>query len=663
MSFAVPVRVVRQGAPAAPLKSQDVLELSKLYETEFNQPDLHDRILIFDIVTSWPRRPCDADIEKIKGSNNGEAGDQSKDKSHRETPVIENMNTGIPQIENKGSSKNKDNYIKTATNNNESTLNVNKANTEMWEASNTGVVYMHEITLNKDVKKNQQTGKENNMKDQHESKTAIDNNNKQQGQNSSKGMIHLTSEETEIIREHKFYVHSTWLAVQSSYFRSLFFGGMKESNATEVHIKVSDSEEQAHLTLLKAMYKIDTLNASRVDELLDVLRLAHKYDVKFVFKKCKYCLQERVFSLQICEKIMRFIKVDNIITDVEDLASTLQSFLAKTFSPLDKTWQTTRFKWLCKPSVWYLLSSDELSAESENTIFHALMYWIEQRGIEQVLKAGGMPSIMSVVRFELIPVNYLYNIVQHDSIAKKFPDFNHHYLRGISYHALSSDIRETLNNKPVKRNAKPVQTDGPEMIPATPNFTWSFTWVISRDKLDAIIENNKELKSDEFWYCGYKMVLTISNVEECEGHRRSNKKFNAKLCLKILDVKQHSVVEISWNAASQASSLTINWTGEKRHTFKMGAHISSIDISFEIKRPREKLPLVNEEQLAGSTRPWTSYQQFSGRSISPATSTGLKFAALKKRSRKTTAPVATVFQTQEPSNIPCLSIDVNMKLE
>ena len=83
----------------ASLKSQDVLELSKLYEAEFNQPDLHDRVLIFDVVASWPRRPGDADIEKTEETDNGEVDDQSKDKNHGETAVIENVNTG-KNIEN-----------------------------------------------------------------------------------------------------------------------------------------------------------------------------------------------------------------------------------------------------------------------------------------------------------------------------------------------------------------------------------------------------------------------------------------------------------------------------------------------------------------------------------------------------------------------------------
>ena len=148
---------------------------------------------------------------------------------------------------------------------------------------------------------------------------------------------------------------------------------------------------------------------------------------------------------------MHFIKIDNTITDVEDLVSSLQSFLAKEFSPLDKTWQTTRFKELCEPSLKYLLSSDELVTVSENTVFHALMYWIEERGIENVLESQELPSLLSVVRFELMPIDYLYNIVQHHPVAKKLMDFTDHYLKGISYRALSDTMKQRLPHQSVKR--------------------------------------------------------------------------------------------------------------------------------------------------------------------------------------------------------------------
>jgi hypothetical protein len=390
------------------LKQNDVLELSKLYEAEFNRPDLHDRVLVFDVVgkASWQH------ILNVKNERSGsEASAQSEDESEYESPVqtkrlgmnaerselipllkqvakperiFEALETQDSERNEKESESHDDEFT---SNGEDSQGNVDEASDKIEGEQIKKATEANESTdtaFNENMETNQNESNENETKSQHDCKVAkysndenpTSNNEEQSGNSSetkSNEASHLNSKE-EIIRQHKFYIHSSWLAVQSSYFRFLFFGGMKESSATEVHIQISASEEQAHLMLLEAMYTIDVLDSARsVDELLDVLRLAHKYDVKFVFKKAKYCLQAAVVSLDICEKIMRFIKVDNTITDVDDLASTLQSFLAKTFSPLDKTWQTTSFKTLCKPSVRYLLSSNNLVTASENTIFHALM--------------------------------------------------------------------------------------------------------------------------------------------------------------------------------------------------------------------------------------------------------------------------------------------------
>ena len=506
------------------------------------------------------------------------------------------------------------------------------------------------------------------MKDQHESEVTNDDNsslNDTEQIGNSSGILNESNKTTsyptskgQIIRQHKFYIHSTWLAVQSSYFRSLFFSGMKETNATEVHVKISESEEQAHLMLLEAMYKIDTLDYATVDELLEVLRLAHKYDVKFVFKKSKYCLQAMVDSLEICEKIMRFIKIDNTITDVGDLARTLQSFLAKEFSPLDKTWQTTSFKELCVPSLKYLLSSDELVTESENTVFHALMHWIEQCGIENVLESEEMASLLSVIRFELIRIDYLYNIVQHHPVAKMLPDFNDHYLRGISYHALSSEIKETLHIHPVKRKSSTQPSmlgtgTQPAMLGTGTQPFIPYTWVIPRDQLDTLVGTDKELKSDEFWYCGYKMVLTISHVQKDDCYMTNNNKkpFKAKLSLEIISLNQHSVVEILWRAQGEANSYC-----DKSQTFKNGAHKASVNIQYKIEVQQEKQsPFTFNTGSAQSTKP----KPFHGQGFKAK---GFNFG---------TAPSTNTWETSKPAsvpkqggpNTPCLSIDVQMKLQ
>jgi hypothetical protein len=485
------------------------------------------------------------------------------------------------------SNESEDDHIGTASNENETGLIDNGgASIEMQDANKTEGTKEQETVLNENVEINQNTSNGNEMKDQHESEITNDDNDatpslndKEQSENSNEILSKSNEEmsyptsEGEIIRQHKFYIHSSWLAVQSSYFRSLFFSGMNESSATEVHIQISESEEQAHLMLLEAMYKIDTLDNASVDELLEVLKIAHKYDVKFVFKKAKYCLQVAVVSIDICEKITCFIKVDNMITDVDDLASTLQSFLANEFSPLDKTWHTTSFKELCEPSVWYLLSSDKLVADSENTIFHALMHWVEHRGIENVFESEGMPSILSVIRFELMSIDYLYNIVQYNSVAKKLPAFNDHYLRGISYHAVSNTMKRRLLCQPVKREA------------STESFI-PYTWVIPRDELDKLVATDKEFKSDTFWYCGYQMFLVINDVDKV-GKSKGNKVavFNATLSLEIINLTQQSDVMIQWQPTSQSFTSTL---AEQTHTFDKKPCMSSVDIKYKMEVEQEK---------------------------------------------------------------------------
>ena len=79
------------------LRLNDVLELSKLYEAEFNQPELHDRVLVFDVVASCLRRDSEdseVNIEENEGSEN-QTSKQSEDGRHGETAEIESEETGM----------------------------------------------------------------------------------------------------------------------------------------------------------------------------------------------------------------------------------------------------------------------------------------------------------------------------------------------------------------------------------------------------------------------------------------------------------------------------------------------------------------------------------------------------------------------------------------
>ena len=70
---------------ARALKQDDVLEVSKLFEEEFNKPDLHDRVLIFDVVV--PRSFSSVNAEDDQRPAN-ETTTQSEDGKKDEAEIL-----------------------------------------------------------------------------------------------------------------------------------------------------------------------------------------------------------------------------------------------------------------------------------------------------------------------------------------------------------------------------------------------------------------------------------------------------------------------------------------------------------------------------------------------------------------------------------------------
>ena len=353
----------------------------------------------------------------------------------------------------------------------------------------------------------------------------------------------------EPLRQHKINIHSFWLSVQSTYFRSLLHSsGMKETYDTEVHLKIPESEENAHLLLLKAMYHGKVLNrySTSVDELLAVLELADKYDIKFVFKICKLNLQRKATTFEISTKIMHVIKVKHNMNDVEDLAATLQSILAKTFSPLDENWESEKFTDLSKPSLKYLLNSDDLIVASENTVFHALMHWMEQNKVDAA-SLEDTDDLLGVVRFELVKFDYLYNVIKKHPIASKMPKFNQLFLDGMIYHAAPSEQKGVLEEEPSERKK------------STKNVI-VYTYLLTAQTYDACVKSKSNIQLGEFWACGYKMSVDMIH----SGTYFGSSNYYPELTLHNLNWK--SLVPLKFSIVN-AETSTPAWQTE---TFETG---------------------------------------------------------------------------------------------
>ena len=125
--------------------------------------------------------------------------------------------------------------------------------------------------------------------------------------------------------------------------------------------------------MIEAMYKLDVLNDKDYRLVVQVLVLAHKYDVRHVIKKCKYVLLLTTPSLEMCEYILQEIKH---LSDTADICEMLEKFLVKEFTPIDETWTSGKFTGLSEAALRLLLRSDSLGTRSEDTVFVALMKWV-----------------------------------------------------------------------------------------------------------------------------------------------------------------------------------------------------------------------------------------------------------------------------------------------
>ena len=355
------------------------------------------------------------------------------------------------------------------------------------------------------------THKEINIKDQNKVESIDDKDSEKKTSETADGNEFLVR---------KMFVHSQWLSVLSPYFKALFYSGMKETYSKEVVMKIYEHELEAHLVLIEAMYRLDVLKDKDYHLIVQVLVLAHKYDVSIVIKKCKYVLLSTAPNLEMCEYILQKTEHLPEMTGVNDM---LQTFLVKEFTPFDKTWTTEKFTGLSKAALRLLLKSDDLATQSENTIFVALIEWVSSNIVFSAL--CNKCDLLDVVRFEFMSVDFLYDVVQQDFWAQRMPGFTSYLQKGLAYHGFSETRREQLKPKPKKRQS--LKDSGP-----------TFSWVID-DNLEEKLSKfpGKDVFSDKFWHQGYSMQLNLSYLEDlgkCSFYLAVlNLKGDACLCVNI----------------------------------------------------------------------------------------------------------------------------------
>ena len=530
---------------------EDFKELSEIYAEEYNNEEIHDRVLVFDIVEDERSETCVATMDssqpdEMKSTTSDEEGD---DKSPPSTsagsecvlkPQKESVLFYLPEVTelplHRKRPSEEDNPLSKRPR--EDLSLESESDTDTKHAENHLLPTKDVITIDADTR----IGSE---------KEATEMNDESQPSSQTS----TNPSESQVLRQHEIFVHTILLAVHSDYFRSLFYSGMKESTAKEVHMKVPELEEKGHLMMLEAVYRPYILDTASVDELLLVLELADKYSVRFVFRKCKYMLQVMELSIEICEKIMHVIEVKHNMTDVSDVTNTVQKFLSKEFSPLDKTWETEKFKNLSELLLKSLLSSSDLTTQSENTVFHALMDWIKNNDYDISNSNPGPTtrSLLTLVRFELLTLNYLYHVVQHHPVATKMARFTDLYLKGITHHALPERMRNAHSAERGKVESSMVQ----------------YTWIILKDQLETLKNDDKALISSElFWWCGHRMRMRLQKKSE------NSYGFCLLMNLMAVSLPEKSEFKVSWSCFAEHSY----WNFTDVHVFSKKQRVAQREV-------------------------------------------------------------------------------------
>lgn len=200
--------------------------------------------------------------------------------------------------------------------------------------------------------------------------------------------------------------HKVILAARSEYFRAMLFGGLSESNKSEIHLKFN---KEAFKILLKFIYtgrinlRILTSN-SQISLILDLLGLVNLFGYTELRKEISNFLKNSLRLSNVCN-----ILDASRLYELNSLTNICYSFIDKN---ADELLEHETFKYLYKDSLIMLLDRDSFYVD-EVKIFKSVQGWIEYN---TDLKPDDIKEVVSKVRLPLISTIDLLSVVRSTKI-------------------------------------------------------------------------------------------------------------------------------------------------------------------------------------------------------------------------------------------------------
>lgn len=209
------------------------------------------------------------------------------------------------------------------------------------------------------------------------------------------------------------HLSSVVLAAKSSFFRTLFTCGLKETcHNGPVVLNVAPEEEGPVLELLRFIYTGDVQEWS--SDPADVIKMYLVAD-KFGVSACMNICLERLVSMPMTvPKACLYLSLPDSMHAHRGVAQLLQaarSFLVAHFRDLERVHKCEEFLDLPLVGVQTLLASDDLNVRDELTAFQAMLEWLRHHCEDTDERKRAAKRLAEHVRFPLMTGDDLEDVV------------------------------------------------------------------------------------------------------------------------------------------------------------------------------------------------------------------------------------------------------------
>ncbi|KXJ24275.1 Kelch-like protein 17 [Exaiptasia diaphana] len=236
------------------------------------------------------------------------------------------------------------------------------------------------------------------------------------------------------VEDAQFLAHRNILSASSDYFLAMFNGNMKESN--QEIITIAGVAGESMKSILNFIYTGEiVLDWSNVELILQGANLMLVQSVK---DACCRFLESRL-NVSNCLGIQTFSET----YACHDLWHIASNYIHMNFIHVS---ESDEFLHMSVKNLSCLLSSDDISIESEEKVYESLVRWINY---DLPNRKVYFPELLELIRLPLVSAYYLVDVVEKEELMSESPRCRELLLEAQHFHMLP-DRRSSLGNARTK---------------------------------------------------------------------------------------------------------------------------------------------------------------------------------------------------------------------